>query len=128
MLVLCVLGLLAEGWWVEKRVFFVFYEPHITPMSYWGTRLESVAYTPVANGCTLMAPCGHNREQAPFDQRLLKPEKAWRTIFAAINDRFQSGPGIQQKLTFLQVRQIAEFLKGKGGRGGRPRVPFLRPS
>ena len=48
MLVLCVLGLLAEGWWVEKRVFFVFYEPHITPMSYWGTRLESVAYTPVA--------------------------------------------------------------------------------
>jgi len=47
-LVAALLGLIAEFWWLEEKLFFVFYEPHIYPMSRIGTRLEVLLLTPVS--------------------------------------------------------------------------------
>ncbi len=47
-LAVAVLALLVEFALVHQKVFFVWYEPHINPMSKGWTRLEALAMTPVA--------------------------------------------------------------------------------
>lgn len=47
-LAVAVLALLVEFAFVHQTVFFVWYEPHIYPMSKGWTRLEALAMTPVA--------------------------------------------------------------------------------
>jgi hypothetical protein len=42
------LGLLIEFAVLHEKVFFIWYEPEIHPMSWWGTRLEALVMTPVA--------------------------------------------------------------------------------
>jgi hypothetical protein len=47
-LIAAAVGIVADYWWTEEQVFFLFYEPHIDPsMPVWGTRLEALLWTPL---------------------------------------------------------------------------------